>query len=530
VIDETMNTNSIPPRGATAARATDALSAPRTLTWARVLGVAWFIVLSGMITTGAILRLWHINDLGYNSDEAVYSGQAAALAGDPELSRYFPIFRAHPMVFQYLLSLAFSVFGVHDIIGRTMVAVIGLVTLLLVYKAGADLYGRWTGVIAASLMAVMPYHVIVTRQVLLDGPLTFATTLTLLMLIRYALTGRAIYLMAVGSGLGLVFLTKETGFVLAAAAFAFLSLRPEIRIRFWPLVAAGVCMMIPIVMFPVSISLAGRSDTAQSYLVWQLLRRSNHPWDFFPRVVPPAMGWLVIACAVAGMIALRNKRTWRETLLLCWIALPIVVFQLWPVKGFQYLLPIAPAVCILAARTLVEWRPWQVRRSLPFPLINTIATAIVILSLLLPASRIVNPANTQSGLAGAGGIPGVREAGLWIDENLPEGAVLVAIGPSMANMIQFYGHREAYGLSVSTNPLHRNPSYRPLANPDAAFRYGDAHYLVWDVFSANRSEFFDRSIRHYIEKYDATEVYSFTAPTPTAPAGSKIIIIYEVRP
>ncbi len=530
MIDETVRPTSITSVGAPPGASLSVERAPRAISWVRLMELAWFLTLSVMITAGAVLRFWHINDLGYNSDEAVYSGQAAALSGDPELSKYFPIFRAHPMVFQYLLALAFNIFGVHDIIGRSLVAIIGLLTLVLVYKAGTALYGRWVGVVAASLMAVMPYHVIITRQVLLDGPLTFATTLTLLMLVRYAVTGRAVYLMAVGSGLGLVFLTKETGFVLAAAAFAFLSLRPEIRIRFWPLVAAGVCMMVPIIMFPVSISLAGRSDTAQSYLVWQLLRRSNHPWDFFPRVVPPAMGWLVILCAVAGIVALRNKRTWRETLLLCWIAIPIVVFQLWPVKGFQYLLPIAPAVSILAARALVQWRPWQVRPSLPFPLVNTVATGLVILSLVIPASRIVNPENTRSGLAGAGGIPGVRETGLWIDENLPEGAVLVAIGPSMANMIQFYGHRQAYGLSVSTNPLHRNPSYQPLANPDAAFRYGDAHYLVWDVFSANRSAFFDRTIHRYIEKYNAKEVYSFTAPTPSAPAGSKIIIIYEVRP
>lgn len=524
-----MTTTGIPPRSTSSVGTANAPGNVRPHVRARLLSIAWITVLVILLGTGAVLRFWHINDLGYNSDEAVYSGQAAALSGDQELSKYFPIFRAHPMVFQYLMALVFEVFGFHDIIGRSMVAVIGILTLLLVYRAGSDLYGRWTGLIAAAIMAVMPYHVIVTRQVLLDGPLTFCTTLTLVLLIRYARTGNGAYLMGVGSALGLVFLTKETGFVLAAAAFAFLSLCPEIKIRFWTLVGAGICMMVPIVMFPISIALAGRSDTAQSYLVWQLLRRSNHPWDFFPRVVPPAIGWLVLLAAIVGLIALRRQRTWRETLLICWIVIPIVVFQLWPVKGFQYLLPIAPAVSILAARTLVHWRPLDARRG-AIPVINIAATVMVLTSLLIPASRVVNPSNTQSGLAGAGGIPGVRETGEWVDENLPEGAILVTIGPSMANMIQFYGHRQAYGLSVSTNPLHRNPSYQPLANPDASFRYGEAHYLVYDVFSANRSSFFERTLNRYIDKYDAQEVFSYTAPTPNAPAGSKIIIIYEVRP
>ncbi len=487
------------------------------------------------VGVGATLRFWNINALGYNSDEAVYTGQAAALAGDPALSQFFPIFRAHPMVFQYTLSLVFSVFGVHDILGRSLAAIIGLVTVLLVYRIGTELYGRWTGITAAGLMAIMPYHVVVTRQVLLDGPLTFCTTLTLLLIVRYANTGRPLYLMAAGSGLGLTFLTKETGFILAAGAFAFLALTPQIRIRFWTLVASGFCMMVPIVMFPVSIALAGRSDTAKSYLVWQLLRPSNHTWTFFPTVVPPAMGWLVLVSAFGGLILLRNERTWRETLLLSWIFIPAFLFQVWPVKGFQYLLPIAPAVSILAARTLTLWKPnLHVLRNRSIPWVNVIATTAVVLSLLIPSWNAVAEDHATSRMAGAGGIPGVREAGDWIQENVPENAVFVAVGPSMANLIQFYGHRKAYGLSVSTNPLNRNPSYLPLVNPDAQFRYGDAQYIVWDSFSASRSAFFTSSLMKYVQKYDAREVFSFSVPTGELkngmPAEQPIIVIYEVMP
>ena len=521
-----LNANAARPRGSVRQR----LARTIATSSAGVATLALPASMTAIIAAGAALRFWDINALGYNSDEAVYTGQAAALAGDPDLSTYFPIFRAHPMVFQFTLSVAFSLFGVHDIIGRSLVALIGLVTIWIVYRIGSELYGPWTGVVAAALMALMPYHVIVTRQVLLDGPLTFCTTLTLLMLVRYARTGKAWYLMAVGAGLGLTFLTKETGFVLAGAAFAFLALSPEIRIRFWPLVAAGVSMMVPIMMFPISIALAGRSDTAQSYLVWQLLRRSNHPWNFFPTVVPPAMGWLVLITAVSSLLLLRKQHSWRETLLVCWIVVPTVVFQLWPVKGFQYLLPIAPAVSMLVARLLVSWRPSLRWPRTGFPLLNAAMTIVVLLSLMIPSLALATNQDATSRLAGAGGIPGVRETGLWVDQNLPEDAVLATIGPSMANMMQFYGNRRAYGLSVSTNPLHRNPSYKPIANPDASFRYGDVQYLVYDSFSASRSEFFTQTLYQYVDKYDAREIYSYSIPTPDHPEGTKIIIIYEVRP
>ena len=33
----------------------------------------------------------------------------------------------------------------------------------------------------------------------------------------------------------------------------------------------------------------------------------------------------------------------------CWIGVPVAFLELWPVKGFQYLLPIAPVIAVLAA-------------------------------------------------------------------------------------------------------------------------------------------------------------------------------------
>src|SRR5689334_13021506 len=112
---------------------------------------------------GAFLRLWEINRAGYNSDEAVYAGQAAAIAQDPDLKEIFPIFRAHPLLFQFVLALVFQS-GTNDLLGRQVSVVIGLATICLVYLLGKLLYGPWAGLIAALFLALMPYHVIVSRQ------------------------------------------------------------------------------------------------------------------------------------------------------------------------------------------------------------------------------------------------------------------------------------------------------------------------------------------------------------------------------
>ena len=96
----------------------------------------------------------------------------------------------------------------------------------------------------------------------------------------------------------------------------------------------------------------------------------------------------------------------------------------------------------------------------------TAAAAGVAISIAIPtwhADDRRQPSETF--LAGSGGVPGGRELGRWIRTNVPKGAEFLAIGPSMANIVEFYGQRRAWGLSVGPNPLHRNPSYDAAAEP-----------------------------------------------------------------
>ena len=109
----------------------------------------------------------------------------------------------------------------------------------------------------------------------------------------------------------------------------------------------------------------------------------------------------------------------------------------------------------------------------------------------------------------------------------------MTVGPSMANILQFYGHREALGLAVSPNPLHRNPSYKPILNPDLAIRSGEIQYVVWDSFSSSRSTFFSDALLRYVDRYNGRIVH--TEPATAAPVSGQRpeearIVIYEVRP
>ena len=124
------------------------------------------LALAVVLLVAASLRVWGINEVGVNSDEAVYLGQAAAIADEPGLSDLFPVFRAHPMLVQSTLAGMFYL-NLPEVTGRLFVATLGTLTVFLVFLLGRRLYNPRVGIVGALIFAVMPYHVVVSRQVLL---------------------------------------------------------------------------------------------------------------------------------------------------------------------------------------------------------------------------------------------------------------------------------------------------------------------------------------------------------------------------
>ena len=496
------------------------------------------VVLLAALAAGTGLRMWELGALGFNSDEAVYAGQAAAIAADPELSQIFPIFRAHPLLFQYVLALG-NLAGFEEVAARVISVAVGMLTVGLAFLLGRLLYGTWAGLLAALFMSLMPYHIVVSRQVLLDGPMVFCATLALYLVARFASSGHPPWLWAAGAALGLTFLAKETGIVLLGAVYAFLALSPEIRVRLRDLAMSIAAMALVIAPFPISLQLAGGDGAtkAGSYLIWQLFRRANHDWAFYPSVVSMALGIGLVATLVIGLVLMRRYFGWQERLLLAWIVIPVAFFQLWPVKGFQYLLPISVPVAALTAFTVTDVLPLTLWARVASARVRTVLLplllAVVIAgSLGLNSWFRVQVAISGEILAGSGGVPGGREAGNWIRGHVPEGATLMTIGPSMANILMYYGHRRAYGLSVSPNPLQRNPSYEPIDNPDLAIRTGDIQYVVWDSFSAARSEHFSLRLMEYVRRFHGRVAHTETITTTTRSGETEevpVIIVYEVR-
>ena len=102
----------------------------------------WLVVI---LAVAAFLRLYALDRLGFNSDEAVYGGTGGVDRGC-EILTYFPIYRAHPLLYQ--VGVVDRVpFVLSDFVGPAVVRAFGLAAIVVMLALGAWLYGRRAGLL-----------------------------------------------------------------------------------------------------------------------------------------------------------------------------------------------------------------------------------------------------------------------------------------------------------------------------------------------------------------------------------------------
>ena len=510
-----------------------------------------FVSFAVLVIVGVALyvRLIHLTALGFNSDEAVYTGQAGALAGVGDYARSFSPFRAHPLLLQTILAMEFTILGhMSEFMSRATVVVTGVAAVFSTYLLGKRMFGLAAGLAAAAALAIMPYHVFISRQVLLDVPAGLAILLAFAALYRYdgPATRRWLYLAAALGGIACVI--KETMIVFAPAVVVYLAWSKILkRTRVRDIVLCGVLMVAMLAPF-ISTRFLFSGSSAGGYVIYQLFRPPNHPAWYFPVVF-----WIFITpvatLAVAyGIVIACIRRTRADKLLLSWLAVFGAFFQFWPTKLLPYAIILVPAMVILGARGLVELFSWARDRWSTW--VAAGAAFVVALAVLGPmvgpawrAGNVIRDSSFSGPFTTdveVQDFAGGRETGRWFAENTPPGAVALTMGPSLGNLVSFYGDRDFFALSVSQDPKLRNPAYRPIVNPDYDIRQIEVQYAVWDAYTADRSPGTSVRLMNYVGKYSGIPVFSVWAngntvgmndgppPTSASQRGDVRIVVYQL--
>ena len=250
-------------------------------------------------------------------------------------------------------------------------------------------------------------------------------------------------------------------------------------------------------------------------------RPPNHGPDYFLGVLVEFGTVVFPILALTGLLLMlvRSRRDANVRpglyLVAIWLAFLFGFFQLWPTKLFFYLVAVVPALAICAAFVLVALA--QACTRLPRARSTAVASIALVTFGFGGFLALESYANVMRGPTGAAGpvrydieiqdFAGGREMGEWAGRETPPNAFFLTIGPSMGNILRFYGHRQSLALSVSPDPRRRNPAYLPVQNPDLMIRRLGIQYAIWDYYSADRSAFYNGRLMRYVRKYKGVVVF-----------------------
>lgn len=407
--------------------------------------------LSAVLATAAILRFWEI---GHGIPYAVS-------VDEPEIvERAFMMMKSgglHPHFFDYpgltiYLQLAVSVLrfivgaitgawtsldqataGSFYLWGRIVTASFGVATVMLVYQIGM----RWGGrhaLLAAGLMAVMPLHVRYSHYVLTDIPLTFFVTLTLLLSLAAHEKNRMGAFALAGAAAGLAAATKYNGglalMMPLLACWMTVPARPS-RLA-CSLAAIAACagaflLAAPYTVLDLPAFLNSFARLSGEY-------RNGTVVDSIPltylKHLRSTMGWPALLLAGGGLV-LGVVRLVRGPGRVRWalgVAFPMAHFAMITQQQIvygRYLLPMVPALCVLAAAAVVSGVSLLRRYEIPRAPRTALIAGLTIAALLPPAlqaiawNRMVAKTST------------VDLAYRWLETNVPPRSFVVVEARNM---------------------------------------------------------------------------------------------------
>jgi 4-amino-4-deoxy-L-arabinose transferase-like glycosyltransferase len=265
----------------------------------------------------------------------------------------------------------------------------GLLAVLAVHGLGGKLFGTRAALLAAAMLAACAVLTVEVHIAKTDAALLGATTLAMLLLAEAYLTGRLsagrAALFWIAFGVGVLLKGPITPLVVGLAVATLVIADRRARWLFLLRPAWGVPLALAVVLpWFVAIGLAthgaffreavggdlgnklaGGEDAHGAPPLYHLLLLSL---TLFPS------GWAILLALPSAWAARREQAT---RFLLAWAGPAWLVFEAVPTKLPHYPLPLAPALCLIAARWLLAPRPaprWLVGAA---GLLSAVAVAVL---------------------------------------------------------------------------------------------------------------------------------------------------------
>ena len=206
-------------------------------------GLPLFIILFGVALVAFSLGPYQ----NWDTDLEFEAASNIVKIGSPYVESYGTAIDQPPLGF-YIQALFFTVFGSSNT-GVTVVTFFGLGSVALMYLIGRELYGKSAGLIAAALLGLSPWHLVLSRSFLMDAQCLFFSLLCLLVGVLAIRKGSVKLTSVAGLVFAAAILTKfYAAFVLVPLLLFYINSRPKEPKRILSQLAA---FSLPLVVFSV---------------------------------------------------------------------------------------------------------------------------------------------------------------------------------------------------------------------------------------------------------------------------------------
>ena len=298
---------------------------------------------------------------------------------------YYPARWTYPTISQWLPNLRGQDLDTYYLwVGRIYMALFGALAVWLIYFLALRLTeSPGLGLLAATLLAVTPIHVLGSRHMKEDMPLALFMTLTIFFLLGVVQRGaRRDYILSALAA-GLCFSTKWLGAsILAPLLLAHVLGRPNSMKHFpppgrrwlWPMVlgcfVVGFLIASPDYLIHVDVLIDGPKRAVQKVLVSHADGLSVNAFDeafsdYFRTGLWPGLTPTLLISLLIGVGWLWNRNRRGSILIVCYIVYFYILIELPKARSYphfqRYLQPIIPSIIVLAACGVEAMRVWILR-------------------------------------------------------------------------------------------------------------------------------------------------------------------------
>jgi 4-amino-4-deoxy-L-arabinose transferase-like glycosyltransferase len=313
---------------------------------------------------------------------------------------------------------------------RTVTAALGLATVLLVFNIGMR-WGARPALLASGLLAVLPLHVQQSHHVLTPIPLTFLTTLTLLLTLRAHERGTVAAFALAGAACGFAMATQYVGVIVLSVPLTAAwmttgakSSRARLTLAIVGSWFAAFLLGAPYTVLDLPGFLNGFARVAGD--------RSALPvataWSTNLSLLRQSFGWPALFLTLVGFVLALNRLVRgpgrvRWALVTLFPVLYVALVSSRRLALAPYLLPIMPTLCLLVATAVISGVSLLRRYEIPRAPRTALIAALTVAALLPPAVKSIAYAR-EIALVST-----VDQAHSWVLANIPKGStVLVEAG------------------------------------------------------------------------------------------------------